>query len=607
MSVTLRCPKCGHEIDWENPVCAGCGAKLKVKPLKLPETPAVRIPKKTLDENETRLDARPEKVRGAGELVGEEGAAVAVEAQPAVAAQPHTGEEKVRPGILPYLFVSGTWDKWLFRGGAVLMALWFLVPIFSFSSLTLRFEVGWWRILGWFLVGLLPIAFLALSFAKRSAIWMTWGVEVLVCIGMIISLTYRLRNDWPIMPTLVGICLVVVLAISHACTQKWFHAIAWLIYLGFFAASENIIPACILGVLTLLFISCMRRKPEWLGRLDALDRKLDWVYASGGEWKFFKFFSVFCWCALAFSLVAALIFFFAETEIGTGWYSRTVRLYKMVPLFSGDAWNYWNWVVGWCSWIAVAAIYSASVARMTKCHMDHLEAWAPVAVERNIGLHVWGTICKGTGLLVAVASLVMLFTQLSEGEEVPAMVYLAYLVFGGIAAVCGWGWGSIFCTQAWNEGAAERILRGFPSEDGDSGLNTRTQLLPSILDAYRSLAIELGADTAGSGDLERGDAEAKAAPRMCRDAAASYRNACEKGALAKAAAFAEESRRAYGQRQWKEAFLLAEKALDFAPSDPGMVRLRMQTWWRKNRLSVILVGVLLLAVLVVRLVIGRHP
>lgn len=45
MSETLRCPRCGHEIDRANPVCAGCGAKLKVKPLKLPEKRVVKVPK----------------------------------------------------------------------------------------------------------------------------------------------------------------------------------------------------------------------------------------------------------------------------------------------------------------------------------------------------------------------------------------------------------------------------------------------------------------------------------------------------------------------------------------------------------------------------------
>ena len=50
MSATLRCPKCGHEIDRENPVCAGCGAKLKVKPLKLPETPVVKVPMAATDK-----------------------------------------------------------------------------------------------------------------------------------------------------------------------------------------------------------------------------------------------------------------------------------------------------------------------------------------------------------------------------------------------------------------------------------------------------------------------------------------------------------------------------------------------------------------------------
>lgn len=69
MSETLRCPKCGHGIDRENPVCPGCGAKLKVRQLKLPETPVVRVPKKALAENEARLDARSAEELGFGKLM----------------------------------------------------------------------------------------------------------------------------------------------------------------------------------------------------------------------------------------------------------------------------------------------------------------------------------------------------------------------------------------------------------------------------------------------------------------------------------------------------------------------------------------------------------
>lgn len=54
----MRCPKCGHEIDRENPVCAGCGATLKVKALKLPEKHAVKIPQKFLDENKALIEQR---------------------------------------------------------------------------------------------------------------------------------------------------------------------------------------------------------------------------------------------------------------------------------------------------------------------------------------------------------------------------------------------------------------------------------------------------------------------------------------------------------------------------------------------------------------------
>ena len=69
MGEMLRCPKCGHGIDRANPVCAKCGAKLKVKTLRLPETPVVKISKKALDENEARLDSRLAAVRGFGDLV----------------------------------------------------------------------------------------------------------------------------------------------------------------------------------------------------------------------------------------------------------------------------------------------------------------------------------------------------------------------------------------------------------------------------------------------------------------------------------------------------------------------------------------------------------
>lgn len=49
MSGILRCPKCGHEIDREHPVCEGCGAKLKIKALKLPEPRVVKVSKTMAD------------------------------------------------------------------------------------------------------------------------------------------------------------------------------------------------------------------------------------------------------------------------------------------------------------------------------------------------------------------------------------------------------------------------------------------------------------------------------------------------------------------------------------------------------------------------------
>lgn len=56
MGETLRCPKCGHGIDRENPVCPGCGAKLKVKTLRLPEPRVLRIPKAVADANGPHAD-----------------------------------------------------------------------------------------------------------------------------------------------------------------------------------------------------------------------------------------------------------------------------------------------------------------------------------------------------------------------------------------------------------------------------------------------------------------------------------------------------------------------------------------------------------------------
>ena len=294
-----------------------------------------------------------------------------------------------------------------------------------------------------------------------------------------------------------------------------------------------------------------------------------------------------------------------------------VRLFELVPLFSGNAWIYWSWVAGWSFCIMVTAIYSASVERTANCHLAHLESRGAVRVERNGALHVCGIACKVVGVLLAVASVAWVLLAVASLVDPGMEISQGETVLGIVCLLCGavwqWGWGSMFCAQAWNEGAAQRILSGAQSEGGRRGLATKKVL--STLDAYRALAIELGADAVGVGALERGDAEVRkllenkdvsqdAAQRTGREAAASYRKACEKGALAKAASLAEESRRAYGQRQWKEAFLRAEEALYFAPSDPGMVRLRMQTWWKKNRFFVMLAGGLLLVALVVRLVVS---
>lgn len=51
MNESLRCPKCGHEIDRSNPTCPGCGVQLKFRPLKLPEKRVVRISKEETSKN----------------------------------------------------------------------------------------------------------------------------------------------------------------------------------------------------------------------------------------------------------------------------------------------------------------------------------------------------------------------------------------------------------------------------------------------------------------------------------------------------------------------------------------------------------------------------
>lgn len=56
MSEKLHCPKCGHEIERENPVCPGCGAKLKVRQLKIPEKHIIKVPKSEADADGGRAE-----------------------------------------------------------------------------------------------------------------------------------------------------------------------------------------------------------------------------------------------------------------------------------------------------------------------------------------------------------------------------------------------------------------------------------------------------------------------------------------------------------------------------------------------------------------------
>lgn len=56
MSENLHCPKCGHEIDRANPMCPGCGAMLKVRPLKLPEKRVVKVSKTGTNDDDARAD-----------------------------------------------------------------------------------------------------------------------------------------------------------------------------------------------------------------------------------------------------------------------------------------------------------------------------------------------------------------------------------------------------------------------------------------------------------------------------------------------------------------------------------------------------------------------
>lgn len=55
--MSVKCPKCGNEIVRENPVCSGCGLKLKMWQMDLLEKPAIKSPKPAGDGK--RIRARP--------------------------------------------------------------------------------------------------------------------------------------------------------------------------------------------------------------------------------------------------------------------------------------------------------------------------------------------------------------------------------------------------------------------------------------------------------------------------------------------------------------------------------------------------------------------
>lgn len=163
MSEQLHCPRCGHEIDREHPVCPGCGVKLRFRPLNLPkptDAPVIKIPKAVSDQSEPAPVPRvpPVPVQS-----GEDKAPPPQQAE-------GTSPKEVHPGKRAPAGFMGAWGrgwKFSFQGRASRKEYWLRQISFALEGAVVLIAAGILRstlesdlplllVLVWLLASLVP-------------------------------------------------------------------------------------------------------------------------------------------------------------------------------------------------------------------------------------------------------------------------------------------------------------------------------------------------------------------------------------------------------------------------------------------------------------------
>ncbi len=487
----------------------------------------------------------------------------------------------------------------------------------------------------------------ALSFDKRFAVVASW---IFAIIGIVAFFSLGANPKWwwgyygskPLWRTLAfanGLCLLLFLA-SHIAKKKWLQNCAiWSfclcnLLIGFFAVKTRSTFGSDQRYIFVLLAACgcmtffTHRRAWWQERLFQLDairepRKpsRDDVLIEAPEYKFLKFFVPCCWVAVALVLLVALVGFTVTVEIDSGWSSHKVRLFTMLSFISGNSdnawWQYWLVVLVECIHIGAAALYASSVLATLQSNAAIAEFLQLDGKDQNGCLDSLGWFTKFIAFIIALICVFACIASVNEGVGEAIGLMLIFIIAGGALSIATYGWGSIFCAQAWNEKVAEQTMR---SAQDEATLEQAKRDLPELklakqeraqrewmrrgtehIDirvknalAYRELAILIGADSMcpdilSTGDdardkavLECKDSSFDSADACCTEAKAAYRNACITGADKLARVYADMAKTAFVKGKWQEARSAAEEALDFDSVNADASRIVRKTFWKKG-------------------------
>lgn len=530
----------------------------------------------------------------------------------------------------PTEFIFDNWAKWVVRVLAILFVY-------------LDFPYGCFRFynIGTCAAGCM---FFALSFKKRIALVCAWAFALWGSVAFFWEsvVLYLWRGWgavlWPVWIFVEGSCFLLFLVSLIAKNKRIQNSSLWILCAIVLIRILNF-PVClydprisIFDILRCVFFiaicSCMifatHRQVWWQERLLQLDNIRVSTKTSGKdvlvdapEYKYLKFFVPCCWGAVALVLVIAIVGFTVTVEINTGWRHK-VRLFTMLSFISGNSdnawWQYWLLVLIECLHIGTAALYASSVLSTLQSNAAIVESLHLYRTERNEVLNGLGLFIKFIGFVIALICLFACIAFFNEWDEDGIGLVLMCIIAGGALTIATYGWGSIFCAQAWNEGIAKQAIKAIQDDKAKKHLEqeqadqtqSKQKRFHQARDRreaecihcrlklalrYRELAIQVGAGTMCPDILVEGDcARDKAikesvfevADDCCTVAKTAYRNACVSGADKMSQSYADIAKTAFLQRKWQEAKSAAKEALAFDPVNAEAARIIRKTFWKRG-------------------------